>query len=167
MEKLISLGQVIKSRGLKGEIKIKPWTADLKQFLNFREVFIGTTLFSVLGASISGDFIYLKLDGIESLEAAEKLKGKDVCIERKNLKNAKKEEYFLADLIGCKFKSGEYKGLVIDVHQYGAADVIEVKLDGGGKLLFPHLMKLGLRIDIEGKIIEADSDKLKSVAVIN
>jgi len=167
MSNLIVLGQIIKSRGLKGELKIKPFSQDLKQFMSFREVYIGTTLFAVLEASVSAPFVYLKLDGIDSLEKAESFKNKEIFIDKQYIKPPSEDEYFVSDLIGCSFKSGEYEGIVSDVYQYGAADVLEIKLNSGGKLMFPHLLKLGLKVDIENKTIEVDVDKLASVAVIN
>jgi len=164
---LISLGQIIKSRGLKGELKIKPFSNDLKQFKNFREVFIGTTLFCVLRVSESGGFVYLKLDGVDSLEQAEKLRNKEVSVRKEDINKTEENEYFVSDLIGCRFLSAELEGVVVDIHQFGAADVVEVKLNDGRKLMFPYLLKLGLEIDIYKKKIEADRNRLSEVMVVN
>ena len=167
MDNLITLGQIIKPRGLKGELKIKPFTDDLEQFKKFREVFINATFFQVLGVNVSGEFVYLKLEGVDSLDMAERLRGKEIAVNKEDIKPATEGEYFVSDLIGCKFSSGEFEGVVIEVHQFGATDIIEIKLRDGKKLSFPHLLKLNLDINIQKKTITADRQQLDSVMVIN
>jgi len=163
----ITLGQIIKPRGLKGELKVKPFSDDLAQFQSFREVFVGTTPFCVLEVKVSPPFVYLSLEGVDSLDAGERLRGKEVSVRRAEIDEAEEGEYFISDLIGCKFMSGELEGVVVDVHQFGSADVIEVKLKNGKKMSFPHLLKLGLSINIQKKTITADRQLLDSVMVVN
>ena len=166
MNELFEIGQIINSRGLKGEIKIKPFSS-LGQFGGLKEVQIDETLYGVNKISVSSPFVYLKIDGVGDKQTADSFRGKFVKIKRAEIPLPDEGEYFIADLIGYVFRAGDLNGKLKKIHQHGAADVFEIKLDGGGTVMFPFLKKLNLVIDSADKTISADKILLDTVAVYN
>jgi 16S rRNA processing protein RimM len=106
--------------------------------------------------------------GVTDRDKAESLVGLPVKIDRIHAVATGEDEYFIADLVGCTLVAGDEElGEITDVHQHGAADVIEVALKDGGSMLFPFLRSLGLSVDTAAKRVYVDADALKNVAVTN
>lgn len=155
MKEYISIGQIINSHGVKGELKIFPLTDDLKRFIGLKKVYIDGTLRNVIWAKPAADRVILKIEGIESLEQALLYKNKYIEVNREDAVKLKEGNYFIADIIGCIVYDtlNNELGKVTEVLQTGSNDVYIVK--GGSKdLLVPALKTVVQSIDVlEEKII--------------
>lgn len=161
----ITIGEIVKAQGIKGELKIKPLTDDVLRFKKLKQVFINKLAYQILSLRINGGFVYATLDGIADRNKAELFVGSSVEIDRINAVDLPENTYFIADIIGCEvFKSdGSYLGKVDYVYQNGAADVYEVK--GERNLMFPFLNDVIASIDVENKKIVVKTDEFDRVAV--
>lgn len=163
MEKFLEIGKVINTRGLDGTLKISPLTDDIKRFLKLKKVYIDNISFNVLKASVNGNFAYLKLENISSVEIAQKFKEKYVLVNRENAVELKKGEYFIADLIGLNVLTDDGKelGILSDIDNFGSKDIYTVK--GKKEHTFCLIENLILSVDDEKIIL--NSKILKEVLV--
>ena len=97
----------------------------------------------------------MKFKGIDNINDIEKYKGKSLFVTRENAVKLKKDEYFIADMIGSTVEDEEGKvlGTLTDVMQTGANDVYIVEDENGKELLFPAIKQCVLKVDVEEKKI--------------
>ncbi|MBE5731546.1 MAG: 16S rRNA processing protein RimM [Clostridiales bacterium] len=162
----ITVGQIIKAFGIKGEVKVKPITDDINRFKKLKLVYIGETPYKIIACRIAEGFVYLSFIGVSDRNTSETLVGKMLEIDRVNAVDLEEGRYFISDMIGCKvvLSDGSNVGVITDVAQYGAADVITVK-DGDKVCRFPFIKKLSSNFDIENKIMNADAKVFNEVCV--
>ena len=89
--------------------------------------------------------------GIESIDAAEQLRGRILYLNRNDAR-LPKGRYFVADLLGMRVTdvdSGKYYGKLTDVMQTGANDVYEITDDGGIVYLMPAVKSMVIDVNIE------------------
>lgn len=153
MKEFIAVGQIINTHGLKGELKVYPLTDDLRRFRKLKTIYINGVEKNVVWCKLQSDKVILKLDGIDTIEDAEKFKTKYIEVQRKDAVELSENEYFIADLIGCKVMDTNsiVLGKIVDVIKTGSNDVYWVK--GKQEVLVPALKHIVLNIDIVHSII--------------
>lgn len=162
MVEYFEIGLVSNTHGLKGELKVRPYTENAKRFEKIRKVLIKKSEgnfeeYEVQSVRYQKDVVLLKLKGIDDIEVAEKLKTQSLFIPREDAKELDKNEFFIADLIGCDiYESEEKVGVLTDVFTAGAADVYVVKRSGKKDLLLPALESIIKSVDIENKKIDVE-----------
>lgn len=149
MEKFLAVGQIINTHGLKGELKIYPLTDDIRRFRKLEKVFIDGVEKKVVWCKLQTDRVILKIEGIDSIEQAQKYKDKYVEIAREDAVPLEEGTYFVADLIGCTVydTEGRNLGVVYDVLKTGSNDVYWIK--EGKELLIPALRDIVVEVDVE------------------
>ncbi|WP_246082014.1 ribosome maturation factor RimM [Peptacetobacter hominis] len=161
MEKVthFKVGKIVKTQGLKGDVRVLPSTDDIYRF-DFLEVFyLGNdrdTEWEMENVRYKGNLVIMKIKGIDRVEDAERLVGKNIYVSRDESFELEEGEFFIADMIGIEVftVSGERVGVLKDVLQYAANDVYVIKNDEGKEFLIPAVMKFVPEIDIEeGKMI--------------
>lgn len=149
----LEVGKIVNTHGLKGEVKIIPWTDYPEVFEDIEEIYLpdGTKL-KVKGVKYQKNNIIVKLEGINYIDEAEKLKGKVITADREFLGELEEGVYYVADLIGLSVVTdeGEEIGKISDVLRTGANDVYEVKREGAKDLLIPVIDSVVKEVDIEG-----------------
>lgn len=162
MVEYFEIGLVSNTHGLKGELKVRPYTENAKRFDKIRKVLIKKSEnsfeeYEVQSVRYQKDIVLLKLKGIDDIEIAEKLKTQSLFIPREDAKELDKNEFFIADLIGCDIYENEEKvGVLTDIFTAGAADVYVVKRSGKKDLLLPALESIIKSVDIENKKIDVE-----------
>lgn len=154
MKDFLSVGQIINTHGVRGELKVYPLTDDIKRFRKLKNVYIDSVLKNIVWCKLQSDKVILKIEGIDSIEEAQKYKNKYIEVSREEAVKLSEGEYFIADIIGCKvFDSNNTElGTVYDVIKTGSNDVYWVK--GKTEVLVPALKDIVLNIDVnENKII--------------
>ena len=159
MEEYFEIGQIVNTSGLKGEIKIKPFTDDITKFNDFKTIYVSVKKelkeFKVEKVRFSKNMVFLKLKGIDTIEEAENYR--NLYIKRKRDKDEKLEEdtYYIVDLIGCKVCTDDQKelGELIDVFSTGSNDVYVVKDELGKQVLLPAIKDVIKNVDIKNKLI--------------
>ena len=159
MTQYLLLGTIVKPQGLKGEVKLRHETGDASRFLTLREAWIkqgdAYAPIRVLHARLSGADVFLTLDGVEDRDAAEKLRGTVLYVDRAHARPLAKGEVFLADLIGLKAMDtqGRAIGTLTDVLQPGGTDVLVFQTPQG-PLMTPHLKRLVKQITDECIVLD-------------
>lgn len=155
MEKLLKVGVISSTHGLRGEVKVFPTTDNVKRFQTCKEVILDTgreqIFLEIQGVKFFKQFAILKFKGYDDINQIEIYKGKDLYVTRENAVPLKKDEYFIADLIGLAVENeeGEKLGILKDVIETGANDVYSVTMDDGRELLLPAIKECILDVDIE------------------
>ena len=159
MEEYFEIGQIVNTSGLKGVIKVKPFTDDIQKFNNFKTIYISIKKelkeFKIEQVRFSKNMVFLKLKGIDTIEEAEKYRNLYLKIKRDKEEKLKEGSYYIVDIIGCKVYTDENKelGIVTDVFSTGNNDVYVVKNEQGRQILLPAIKEVIKNVDIENKTI--------------
>ena len=159
MEEILQVGVITSTHGLRGEVKVFPTTDDAARFRRLKEVILDTgeekMLLEIQGVKFFKKFVILKLKGIDSIDEAEKYRRKSLFVTRKNAVPLRRDEYFVADLVGLKVidDMDQELGVLTEVLQTGANDVYVVKMKDGREALIPAIKQCILNVDVEGGLI--------------
>jgi len=156
---MILIGKIVGPHGIKGTIKVKPFTDFLERFEkgNIVKIEIDNTLFEFLieESFLHKNLICLKLKDIDNIDDALKLKDKNIVIAEDELKELDKDVYYIHDLIGLEV-IGENEiliGKIVDVISLASNDVYEIELKDGQKVFYPAVKDYIDEINIEKKFI--------------
>lgn len=166
MNDYITIGEIVRAQGIKGEVKVRPLTDDPERFHRLKVVYIAAVPYRIADIRIDR-FVYLKLTGVDDRNAAEALVGKSVDIDRVFAAPLEDEyTFYIADVEGCAlYADGRRIGVIESVEQFGAADVFTVRCDDGRVLRFPYLKKLLVAFDADRKRFEVSAAELDRVSV--
>lgn len=159
MQEYLEIGQIVNTQGLKGVVKVNPFTDDKKRFEKLKKIYVvqNTNLieYAIQEVKYFKNQVLLKLKGIDSIEQAEKLKGLYLKIDKKDAIKLPKDTYFIADLLGMKVKTieGEDLGYIDDIFPTGSNDVYVVKDKEGKQILIPAIQDVIRTIDLENKVM--------------
>lgn len=160
MQEYLEIGQIVNTHGLKGYLKVVPFTDDVNRFKEIKTVYIvfrnELVECKIEDVKFIKNLVNLKFVGIDDINDAEKYKGCYLKISRKDAKKLDKNTYFIVDLIGLSvYDEQENKiGVLDDIFGAGSRDVYAVKTEDGKQILLPAISKAIKKIDIEqGKII--------------
>jgi 16S rRNA processing protein RimM len=125
---MIKIGKIVKPQGIKGEIKIVP-EDKVERYLALKTVYIDSIKREISEITSRDNALYIKLKDVNDRTSAEMLRDKSVFVKDEELEVLDKNEYYFKDLIGSAVydEKGNEIGELIDVEQYGAADVIYIR----------------------------------------
>lgn len=151
----LEIGKIVNTHGLKGDVKVVPWSDYPEIFEKIKYVFSDGEKLKITHVKYQKSNVILKLDKINSIDEAEKIKGKTLCVLRKDLGNLPKDTYFVADLIGLEaFYDDEKIGVLKDIIPVSGADVYVIKPEEGKDILIPATKENILEINIEKSFIK-------------
>ena len=159
MEEYFEIGQIVNTSGLKGILKIKPFTDDIKKFSNLKTIYIktknGLTEFKIEQVRYVKNMVMLKLAGIDTVEEAEKYRNLYIKILRDQEEELEEGSYYVVDILGCKVNTdaNQELGKIVDVFQTGSNDVYVVKNELGKQILLPAIGEVIKNVDIPNKKI--------------
>jgi 16S rRNA processing protein RimM len=154
-EQRVLVGAVIGAHGIKGEAKVKTFTADPRAFGAYGPVATGTgrVLRIVSLRPLKDADVIVTFAGVSDRTSAENLKGAELYVARSALPAPETGEFYHADLVGLAVEddSGAEIGRVRGVQNFGAGDLIEIE-DADGDLRFvPFTTDAVPIVDIAGK----------------
>ncbi|MBQ8082314.1 MAG: 16S rRNA processing protein RimM [Clostridia bacterium] len=167
----IEIGEVLRPHGVMGLVKVRPDTEDAERFLALDHVFVQAegryVRQPVSEIAVHGDgYVYLRLNGAETRDEAEKQRGRFLYVDRANARKLPEGEWFICDLKGCEVRDtlGTHLGVLTDVLSPGANHVFVVKT-GKGNMLVAAMKFVIVSVDVEQKLIVLDEKRLPEVAV--
>ena len=150
-------GKIVGTHGIKGEVRIEPW-CDSPEFLcAFKKLYLdekGQTFIEVKSRPHK-NITLAKIKGVDTIEAAEKLRGKIIYINRDDI-TLDEGVNFVQDLIGIEVKdaeNGTVYGKLTDVIRTGANDVYEITDSNNKKYLAPVIDEVVEEIDVDGGFV--------------
>lgn len=157
MQEFLEVGQIVNTHGIKGYVKIVPFTNYIERFDELEKVYIKkrneTINLDIEDVKYQKNMVLVKFKGIERIEEAETLKNSSVLINRDSAILLEEGEYFIVDLIGLEVYTDEDKllGKLEDIYNTGSNDIYVVKDELGKQILLPALKKVIKDIDLENK----------------
>jgi 16S rRNA processing protein RimM len=161
MLEYLSIGQIVNTQGVKGEVKVFPLTNDPKRFDKLKEVFIESkddmVKYQVESSKHLKNTVILKLKGVDTMNDAEKLRDLYVKVGRWDAVRLPKDSFFICDIVESEVFDihGVLLGKLVDVMQTGANDVYVVK-DDKREILIPALKTVVKEINLQNKKIIVD-----------
>ncbi len=155
----LTIGTIVNVHGVHGEVKVYPDTDDVNRFRKLKSVLLFSggvrKKVEVRGVKFTNKLVVLKLEGIDDRDAADRLRGTELQVERKDAIELPEGRHFIGDLIGCRVveDNGNLLGPITDVLQGPSCDLYEVDCDGK-KLLIPVLDGVVLSVDIANETVE-------------
>ena len=135
-DRLVLVGRVSGAFGVKGEVRIRAYTAEPLALLDYRDLrrASGEPGLTLLSARAVKDGVIARAAEIGVKEEADALRGLDLYAPRSALPPAGEDEFYLTDLIGLEARSpeGARLGRIAAVHDFGAGDVLEIAPEAGG-----------------------------------
>ncbi|AGA70063.1 16S rRNA processing protein RimM [Desulfitobacterium dichloroeliminans LMG P-21439] len=158
MDKVL-IGEVIKPHGVQGEIKVHPLTGNPKRFKKLQEVILVRNQLQrrlkVLNAKVQESEIYLTLEGVNSRDEADKLRGWAIKVDRSEVPPLEEGWYYF-ELEGMQVYEGEtLLGTLTRVIETGANDVYLVK-GNEREVCVPALKTVVKRVDVPGRRMEVE-----------
>ncbi len=159
MQERLEIGQIVNTFGIKGELKVVPFTDDIKRFDNLKTIYVRTKKetkqYQVENVKYHKNMVLIKLEGIDQIEDAEMLRNAFLEVDRENAIPLKEGTYFIADLIGLEVytESGDLLGKVEDIYNTGSNDVYVVKDELGKQILLPGIKEVIKEVKLDDKIV--------------
>lgn len=155
MKEFFEIGIVTGVHGVRGDIKVFPYTHDPENLSKQKFFIIDGEKTEVQYAKMHGKFLIIHIDSINTREDAENMKGTILCIPRENAAPLPEGQYYMDDLIGSSVFEGEKNlGILEDIMETGANDVYCVVDEKGREILIPAIKGVLLEIDINGRRID-------------
>ena len=178
-ERLVEMGRISAPFGIKGWIRVQPYTRAISGLTNYTRWWLGGTddggwcEYAVEQSQAQGTDVVAKLAGCDDRDVAAGFKGRQVAIPRAAFPPAGLGEFYWADLMGLKVRNCEGLdfGVVTSMMETGANDVMVVQevvqemaqgvvqqsaVDGGRERLIPFIADTVKRVDIAAGLIEVD-----------
>ncbi len=159
----VLIGQIVNVHGIRGEVKIYPYTDDIDALAKkLKTIFLDEGMNKKYNVScrVQKNMILAKIQGIDTVEAAEKLRKTNVYISDEDLDELKDGSYYIKDLIGLDvidINTDEIIGKVEYIFNTGANDIYEVKRKDNSKVYLPAIKQVIKKVDIEAKKIYVEA----------
>ena len=159
MQEFLEIGQIVNTFGIKGMLKIKPFTDDIKRFDNLEKVYVETNKtkkqYEIEQVKYHKDMVLIKFKGIDKVEDAELLRNSYLKVNRKDEPELEEGTYYIVDLIGLDVYSdeGNLLGKLDDIFNNGSCDIYVVKDEFGKQLLLPAISDVIKEINLDEKKI--------------
>ena len=152
---LVMIGEVVKPHGVKGEVKAYLYSEKPENFKHYVKIVLqvptegGTDTYDIIASRVQGKFAILKLAGVGTREAAEKLLGSSIWLPKDDFPKLDSGEYYWHQLNGLTVftDTGQELGQVVRLFNTTAHDIMVVA--GGG-----HEYMIPVRDDIIRNIDE-------------
>ena len=157
MQEYFEIGQIVNTSGLKGIVKVNPFTDDVSRFEEIKKVFIEKnkelTEYEIEEVRFHKNQVLIKFKNIDSIEEAEKFRNCYIKISRKDARKLPEDTYFIVDLIDTNvyLENNEYVGKIIDVFFFFFNDVYVIKREENTDLLIPAIKDVVKKVDIKNK----------------
>ena len=152
---LVLVGRFGAAQGVRGEIRVKSFTADPLAIGGYAPLSdeTGAKIFAIERVRLlKADMLVAKVRGVDDRDAAQALTGVSLHVPREKLPPPDDDEFYVADLIGLVAVSpdGDEIGRVKNVVNYGAGDILEIAPATGDTFLAPFTKEVAPKIDFPG-----------------
>jgi 16S rRNA processing protein RimM len=154
----VCVGRIGGASGIRGWVRIASYTADPVDIASYGPLTdeSGARRLTLTVKRMAKGSVIAAIDGVADRDAAEKLAGLQLYADRASLPPPDEDEFYRADLIGLEAVTpdGAPLGRIVAVEDYGAGDVIELRLAEGGSVLAPFTRAVVPVVDIAaGRVV--------------
>jgi 16S rRNA processing protein RimM len=159
-KRMVSIGVITGAHGVKGEVKLRSFTGVPEAIATYGPLETASGgLIEIAKLRTQTDGFIAVLKSVTDRDGAQALKGTELFVPRERLPEPGEDEVYLRDLIGLGvwFGDGKKLGDVVAVRNYGAGDLLDVKVEGGrDTVLIPFAESFVSSTDLEGGKIVVD-----------
>ena len=146
----VKAGEIVTTHGVRGEVKVYCWLDDPEMLCEFDRCRISGKEYNLEQVRVQKSCNLVKLEGVETMEAAQLLRGKVLELYREDIDD---EVIFADELKGVQvFTEGEMIGKIIDVLDYPGNSVYVVK--GTYEYMIPAVSQFILSTDLNANRME-------------
>ena len=159
MTKYLEIGQIVNTFGIKGMVKIKPFTDDINRFDRLKKIYIsnknGKKEYQIQEVKYHKSMVLMKLEGVDTPEQADLLRQSYLLVYRADEEPLEEGVYYIVDLLGLEVYTDDNKllGKVDDIFNTGSNDIYVVKDEMGKQILLPGIPDVLKNVDLEKGII--------------
>ena len=152
---IIKLGKITAPQGIKGEVRVYPYTDKPARFSEIEAVLLNGRRCRIEKARYMKNMAVLKLEGIDDRNAAEAVRNLELLLPREELWKQPEDTYFVDDLVGCAVvaEAGAPVGTLKRVHSRPAQDLYEIERGDGSTFLLPAVKEFIKDVKTDEKII--------------
>ena len=152
----LEAGQIVGTHGVRGEVRVQPWCDSPQQFATFKKLYwdVNGKQPVKVKARPHKNIALAMLEGVDTVEAAQVLRGKMLYVDRRDIK-LPKGHYLVQDLIGLTIvdaDTGDTYGTLTDVSQTGANAVYHMTTPTG-EVLIPAIPDVIIEVNIQRDIL--------------
>ena len=150
----LKLGQIVSVVGIKGELKVYPYTDNANRYDELKEIIIDDNIYKIEKVRYKNDnIVVLKLEGINDRNTSETFRGKYIFIDKKEAKTLSEGTYYIFDLIGIDVFDEDDKNLgkVLNVIQNKSQDLYEIQKADGNTFLLPAVEEFIINVDVKNR----------------
>ncbi len=157
MTKYLEIGQIVNTFGIKGMVKVKPFTDDIRRFDRLEKVYIKKQNekkeYQIEEVKYHKEMVLIKFKGIDNIDAANLLKNSYLIVDREKEEPLEEGRYYIVDMLGIDVytEEGNLLGKLDDIYNTGSNDIYVVKDELGKQVLLPALKEVIKKVDIENK----------------
>jgi len=157
--KMLRVGKIINTHGLKGELKVLSLSDYAERFEELEWVLIEgyTEKFYIENVKYQKSNVLLSLKGYKDINEVEKFKNKYLLIDETQRRELPEGTYYIADIIGLEaytVNNNEYLGKVVDILQTGSSEVYVIQNEKSAPIMIPFVDEFIPYISVEeGKIL--------------
>jgi 16S rRNA processing protein RimM len=133
MDRYICVGKITGAHGIRGYVKVFSHTQDPAAIGKFKSLVSkdGKRCFELRVVSQQKSHLIVAIEGVNDRNAAEALRHTELYVQRELLPAPKEGSYYFEDLKGLRVElsDGSVFGKVVELHNYGAGDIIEILCD--------------------------------------
>ena len=155
----LQIGQIVNTFGIKGMVKVKPFTDDIRRFDELKNVYVerkdNQMEYEIEEVKYHKDMVLIKFKGIDKIEQAELLRNSYLSISRDSVEELEEGRYYIVDMLGLEVYTDEQilLGTLEDIFNTGSNDIYVVKNKEGKQILLPAIQDVIKQIDMENKKI--------------
>lgn len=162
---LVVMGRVLGSYGVRGWIKVEPFTERADGLAAYRNWWLGLggewREMTVAESASHGRHLVARLENCATREEAARFRGCEIALPREAMPKPGEGEFYRADLIGLRVvnRSGEELGGIAGWLDHGAHPVMRVRWESGerhGERLLPFVPKVVEQVDLEARVVRVD-----------
>ncbi len=159
MDNYFTVGNIVNTQGIKGEIRIMPTVDDVMRFKLLNKIYVerkgSIKEYDIERVRFHKQFVLLKLKGIDDMTSAEALKGSTAKITEDMALPCEEDEYYIKDLYDMSVitEDNTELGIITDILFTGANDVYVISPKEGRDILIPAIKDCILNVDIENKVM--------------
>ena len=159
IKEFLELGEIVGTHGVRGELRVNPWCDTPSFAAGFKTLYFdskGSCAVQVQSARPHGNLVLIRLAGVETVEQAQRLRGKLLWLRRSDAQ-LPDGQYFVAELLDCAVVDADDPavryGTLTDVSRTGANDVWHVTAADGREYLMPAIPDGEIETDVAAGII--------------
>jgi len=159
---MVCIGAVAGAHGVRGNVRIKPFTEVPEDVAAYGPVSDadGARVYDIQLVGEAKGVVVARMTGVKDRDAAEALKGLRLYVPREQLPDADEDEFYHSDLIGLNVLSEKCDplGTVLAMHDFGAGDLLEIRLNSERTVLLPFTRAVVPVVDLDAGAVTLGVD---------